>query len=284
MNSEADFNGVGHSGFNDELMSLRVCLVNFQEDTDTRSSVLEDEVEEILLPDGNKELKVETNFFGMLPNEIITKILSYLTLRELCHFVSPICKQWHIYAMNPLLWQRLPFEEIYNVSPENLVTLIQSKCTLLKELNLKCQSELSLYECQIIAQSCPMLETLSLAFCTQVNKEIIKSFVAYCPKLQNLNIEGCKVYDDSLFLLQNIPLKRLNVSHCTHLSDEGLVFIGKHCPHIRDINFDGVQWITDDAIATLVNSCYNHLCNIWLDGADLCDDSIRILARCRNLR
>ena len=284
MNSEG-IQLSSHDGF---VNNLNFVHLNPNEESSTNAFEFEDDVEVIFLADykvKDVEAKEESeSFFHMLPDEIIAKILSYLTLKELCRVVAPVCKQWLMHARNPLLWQRLSYEEMYNVDPDDVVRLIQSNCPLLKELSLKCQCELTLYECQVIAQACPLLKTLSLAFCTQVKKLIIKTFVRYCPKLQELNIEGCDINDDVLFLLEDIPLRKLNVSHCTHVSDNGLVFVAKKCPHLQDINFDGVQWISDDAVVTLVDNCCDQLCNIWLDGANLSDDSIRLLARCKQLR
>jgi len=45
----------------------------------------------------------------MIPNEILTKIFSYLNVHELSTSVAPVSKLWHLIAHSPVLWRKLCF-------------------------------------------------------------------------------------------------------------------------------------------------------------------------------
>ena len=255
-----------------------------EQDEYSNEDALDDVEETIILEEYEEYSTSELNLFDLLPDEIVSQILSCLTLKELCRHVAPVCQKWLAYSRDPLLWQKLRFEVTCLLQTEDLILLIQKKCPLLKELSLRCRSTLSEHCCRHIANSCPMLQVLSLAFCSQLNKRMVEFFVNFCPNLRELNLEGCNISDDCLYLLIKLPLKKLNVSHCTHLSDDGLIFASKKCYNLQDINFDGVQWISGEAVAIMVQNCQCRLHNLWLDGANLTDDSVCLIARCKELR
>ena len=223
--------------------------------------------------------------FERLPEEILTLIFSHLTLRQLCVYAAPVCRTWWMHCRNPILWQQLGVDDISHLGPEELVLLIKSNCPILKRLSLRCRSELSECEFRRIFHSCPVLESLSLGFCTQLNKCILKVIAHFCPNLEELNLEGCEnISDECIYALQSLPLRKLNVSHCTHLGNEGLMFASEHFPSLEDINFDGVQWITATTVATVLDHLRSRLRKLWLDGENLTDDSLCLIAQCTELR
>lgn len=224
------------------------------------------------------------NLFNDLPDELIVEILSFISLKELCLTIPLVCKKWKDFATSPFLWQHLDFNEIKYLTTEALYNIICMKCPLLKRLSLRCRSELSAYEMLNIAKACPLLQQLSLAFCGQINKKIVTMFAEYCPDLQDINLEGCDITDDCMSDLSVLPLIRISVSHCVQLSDDGLKTLATSCSYIQSINFDGIQWITDDAVHVMVEHCHRHLEKLWLDGANLTDNSIRAIASCINLK
>jgi hypothetical protein len=67
-----------------------------------------------------------------LPNEVLTMIFSYLTVRELSMSVAPVCRQWYIIAHSPVLWRKLCFTGD-GISTENAKCLL-TKSPLLSEL------------------------------------------------------------------------------------------------------------------------------------------------------
>ncbi|XP_031562129.1 F-box/LRR-repeat protein 2-like isoform X1 [Actinia tenebrosa] len=224
------------------------------------------------------------NLFDDLPEELIMEIFSFISLKELCLTIPLVCKKWKDFAASPLLWQHLDFNEIKCLTTKALYNIICMKCPLLKRLSLKYRSELSAYEMLNIAKACPQLQQLSLAFCGQINEKIVTMFAEYFPDLQDINLEGCDITDGCINDLSILPLKRISVSHCVHLSNDSLKTIATSCSHLQSINFDGIQWITDDAVYVMVEYCHAHLEKLWLDGANLTDNSIQAIANCINLK
>lgn len=224
------------------------------------------------------------NLFNNLPEELILEILSFISLKELCFSIPLVCKKWKDFATSPFLWLHLDFNETKYLTTDSLYNIICIKCPLLKRLSLRCRNDLSACQMQDIAKASPLLQKLSLAFCSQIDRKIISTFTEYCPALQDINLEGCDITDDCMTDLSVLPLRRISVSHCVQLSDDGLKTLATSCIHIRSINFDGIQWITDDAIHVMVKHCHMHLEKLWLDGANLTDNSIQAIARCISLK
>ncbi|XP_032223041.2 F-box/LRR-repeat protein 20 isoform X2 [Nematostella vectensis] len=227
---------------------------------------------------------VQSNVFDLLPEEVILEILSYIPLKQLYTSIPFVSKQWYANAKNPLLWQKLTFEETKHLTLGCFMSIIESRCPLLKELSLKCRSDLCSLDFLTIAKSSPLLQKLSLAFCSQGNiRTALQSFTEFCPQLHSISLEGCDINHDCIHTLKNLCLKYLNVSHCTKLVDESLIDLSKQHPGLVSINFDGVQWITDNAVQVMVANCWSSLKYLWLDGANLSDDGIRLISRCPKL-
>ena len=68
----------------------------------------------------------------MIPNKILTKIFSYINVRELRTSVAPVCKFWHLIAHSPVLWRKLCFDG-ERISTEFAKSLL-TKCPLLSEV------------------------------------------------------------------------------------------------------------------------------------------------------
>ncbi|XP_020618604.1 F-box/LRR-repeat protein 2-like [Orbicella faveolata] len=281
--------GVGFEAF-EEIVSYSDLdedeLGNEFEDNDIEETFLLEEIPEKHFPKKHDSEK-GGNFcpFDILPEELIINIFSFLTVQELCKYVSVVCKLWLHYSKCPLLRQKLSLEKSNRVfSLEEISDFIKSTCPLLKELCLQPRTELSLHGCSILAQSCPYLQALSLSFCDQVTGHILGQFVTFCPNLRDMNLAGCAVTDHCLEGLNKLPLRKLNASHCTHLTDNGLKFLSTECHQLCYLNFDGVQWITHDAIAVLVENCCGHLEHLWLDGENMIDDTVELIVKCRHLK
>ena len=232
------------------------------------------------------EVERRTNCYTIfdLPDEIMLKVFSYFSHFELCRYVAPVCETWLAYARDSTLWEEITEAEFQNVSSDLLVKVITSWCSLLKVLDLKGRTDIGGSDLKAIFSSCPLIETLSFAFCDQINDEMMKLLSDNCPNLKYVNFEGCKISDSSLIYLFGKPIHSLNVSHCNMISDEGLIFIAKNFKHLCSLDLDGVQWISQVSVEVLVDLHADNLIEVTLDGADLTDDSIRMLSKCCNIR
>ena len=288
MNSWTD-SGVGFETF-EEIFNYsdldKDKLGNEFEDDDIEETFLLDEIPEKHFPT-KQDSEKRGNFcpFDVLPEELVINIFSFLTVQELCKYVSVVCKQWLHYSKCPLLRQKLSFWGSNRVfSLEELSDFIKSTCPLLKDLRLHPRTELSVHGCSILAQSCPYLQALTLPGCDQVTRHILDQFVTFCPNLRDMDLRECAVTDHCLEGLSKLPLRKLNAWDCTHLTDNGLKVLSTECHQLCYLNFDGVQWITHDAIAVLVENCCGRLEHLWLDGENMTDYTVELIVKCRHLK
>ena len=126
-------------------------------------------------------------FFDELPRELFFKILGYLSLRELCLSVAPVCRDWRDCARSPLLWQHLDLAEgggsgARDVSHQQLCALLAGAPSL-RSLSLRGREQLCLSELHLLA-GCPLLTRLNLGFCDKVNGRILHEVVRCCPNLE----------------------------------------------------------------------------------------------------
>lgn len=257
----------------------------FEDDDIEETILLEEITDKQFLEQSISEQRGEVCSFDILPEEIILKIFSFLTIGELCRYVALVCKLWLQYSRCPLLRQKLSFwESNRETSLEEISDVINSNCPLLKDLCLQPRTELTLHGCRMLAQSCPHLQTLSLSFCGQITRQILDQFVTFCPKLRDLNLAGCGVTDQCLEGLNKLPLRKLNASHCTKLTDDGLKFLSTECHQLCRLNFDGIQWITHDAITVLIETCHRRLEYLWLDGENMTDCTVQLIRKCWHLK
>ena len=223
--------------------------------------------------------------FNDLPDEIILRIFSYFTKRELCSYVAPICLSWFYMAKDPLFWTSIYETEFYAIESELLTKIILSWCKQLSHLELDNRSDITNEGFDIIFKSCPKIKHLSLKLCRQVNDQVLKLISRYEKNLQSIDLEGCVNLSDSSFAhFIELPIESVAVSHCTHITDEGAIFIVRNFRNLKELNLDGVQWITDDFVKELVAHQSETIEKVFLDGENITDDSIRLISKCSNLR
>ncbi|XP_013384737.1 uncharacterized protein LOC106154794 isoform X3 [Lingula anatina] len=219
-----------------------------------------------------------------LPVEIMHHILSYLTPRELCRYVSPVCRQWHALSRDPALWKVLQFEYSDQISTESLCICFQY-ATLLRHLSLHGRQQLNYAEIKALADSCSHLHTINLGFCDSVNYGIIATLVRGCRELEVVNVEGCTLIDHQCIqkLCELPSLCSVNLSHCTGLQDDSIEHMARNIKSLFSLNIDGISWVTDDAISVLVSHQGQHLRQLCVDGAELSDDSLAEISKCKLL-
>ena len=264
--------------------SKEICICAMADIPDRTSNAVASSRNKCVIEIESKEKEaINSNIFD-LPDEIMLKIFSYFNPTELCRYVAPVCVTWLAYARDSTLWEEISEKEFKDVSSELLVKVITSWCSLLRILDLKGRTDMTYSDFKAIFESCPQIENLSFAFCDQITDDILKLLPNYCSNLKFINFEGCKVSDSSLIYLFGKPIHGLNLSHCNMISDEGLIFIANNFQKLTVLDIDGVQWISHKSIEVLVSLHGNHLTEFILDGADVFDDSVRILSRCKNIR
>lgn len=229
-----------------------------------------------------EELDLE---FNNLPDEIILKIFSYFTKRELCSKIAPVCLAWFHLAKDPLFWTAIYRTDFEVVNSWLLIKVILSWCKQLTYLELDHRSDITEEGFEIIFKCCPKIKHLSLKLCRQVDDQILRLISKYEKEIQSIDLEGCvKLSDCSFAHFIELPIKYFGISYCNCITDEGTIFIVKNFKHLKKLNLDGIQWLTDDFVKELVAEQSETIEEIFLDGENITDCSMTLLSKCSNLR
>lgn len=222
--------------------------------------------------------------FTSLPDEIKIRIFSFLTEREICRYVAPVCESWLQYSKDSTLWKSILYKDFKDVESHLLVNVILSWCQNITVLELNKRDDITFEEFCKIFQCCPHIEILSLTFCIQVTKETLCLLPVHCKKLHTISLEGCRIYDEWFYSLYGLPVKSISLPFCYQVSDEGALFLVNNFKNLVEINLDGIQWITERFIEKLVKYHFQTLEKIHLDGENLTDYAINLICQCQKLR
>ena len=222
--------------------------------------------------------------FTSLPDEIKIRIFSFLTEREICRYVAPVCESWLQYSKDSTLWKSILYKDFKDVESHLLVNVILSCCQNITVLELNKRDDITFEEFCKIFQCCPHIEILSLTFCIQVTKETLCLLPVYCKKLHTISLEGCRICDEWFYSLYGLPIKSISLPFCYQVSDEGALFLVNNFKNLVEINLDGIQWITERFIEKLVKYHFQTLEKIHLDGENLTDYAINLICQCQKLR
>ncbi|XP_076344718.1 F-box/LRR-repeat protein 4-like isoform X1 [Tachypleus tridentatus] len=224
--------------------------------------------------------------FQDMPYELQLKVFSFLTPKELCHCVAPVCKEWLERAYDPVLWKSLNLKNFVRDEKDvNSVCTILIRSTMLRSLTLRASS-FPLDKIAFYSSYFPLLKKLDLGFCVGVGNEVLCTFITSCPLIEDLNVEGCVGVDCQavckIICLKH--LKKLNLSHCTHVNNEAVMKIASHCSKLESLNIDGITRITDSAVCLLGDNLHSSLQHLEVDGEDLTDASYLSLSKCIYLK
>lgn len=222
----------------------------------------------------------------LMPDELWLHVFSYLTPAELSIGAAMVCRRWHRICTDAALWTSLELAFSSSIAPHQLC-YVASRAPLLHELSLQGRAPLLPAELHIVGRLCPALRELDVGFCNVGAAEM--RAMAECGgyrRLRSLNVEGSgSVSMDFVQLLCRLPeLGALNLSHCQVITDAEMVYLARHLSALTELNIDGVSFITDEAIKELVLCHGTRLTSLDLDGAELTDESVQLVAAaCRSL-
>ena len=90
-----------------------------------------------------KEKMEKTTCFEDLPNEIIAKIMSHLTTKDLLINCALVCKTWNCFTKSPAVHRNITLPNCQNlVEFLNCATMLDSLCLKTSELDPNCDDAL----------------------------------------------------------------------------------------------------------------------------------------------
>jgi len=233
----------------------------------------------------------KTDYTVYLPDEIWTKIGTFLSQLELCS-LSLVSRRFLRISRDPILWQTISLLGDAISETESVVRLLE-RCTLLTELEIVCRDD-NIQLLHTVAHHCKRLKILRVQRCPPLNYTDLELLSTSCTDLECLNLdttgclnlnadahwmEGCTPCTcppsgsfTNLFInFKNLTV--LSLFHCRNLNNRGLEQIADLCPKLTYINIDEVQYLNDQSINYFISRQKNTLKHFIIDGETLTDNS-----------
>ncbi|TRY69163.1 hypothetical protein TCAL_13793 [Tigriopus californicus] len=236
--------------------------------------------------------RVRENHFDRLSDDLVVKILSYLTSNELV-MCSRISRRFYFVAWEPQLWSSIWLVGESLDADLALKTIIRllSRNTSSQQLPV---DTLVLGGCQhltdrglaIVARRCPQLRHLEVQNCSNLTNGGLMDLVTKCTLLEHLDVSGCHMvstiavhqppqlpntlvpsrsmqiphqYHHPLhqqhLLRRSLNLQYLDLTDCTSMEDSGLKMIVETCPQLLYLFLRRCQNITDVGVKYISSYC-----------------------------
>ena len=223
-----------------------------------------------------------------LPNEIITKVLSYLEIRDRIYF-GHLSKRTRAVRRNKTLWQKV---SIYSehMKSDFLKFMLSNGCKCLKLILVWVKGSLHLTKTL-------RLQELFLENC-EISNQALEEVLGSCHSLKELtlrDIDLSNVNNKNLrkFVLQNRnTLQILDLRASTELNFESIQFIVNNCNELTEINFgrncngkhDGTLY--EESIKYLANNLSEKVVRLNLGNQKFVRDEhvVKLISRCKKLR
>ena len=222
-----------------------------------------------------------------LSGEILLKVLSYLSHKELCRYVAPVCVGWLKLSRDWSLWEEIKEADYRDVPDDHFIAITTSYwCSHIKSVDFKARSNLTKADFEAVLKNCPKLERISFELCSQVDDNILELFSNYCPQLKLVNLAGCNnVMGKSMIHFLGKPMQGFNLSTCcNHFCDETLIYLATNFKDLSKINIACAKSISGRSIDVLTRMHSKHLEEVILDGEWICNGAIKMLSRCIMIR
>ncbi|XP_074659098.1 F-box/LRR-repeat protein 4-like isoform X2 [Tubulanus polymorphus] len=259
----------------------------------------------------------DTDYFSLLPGEIIQLIFSYLDHRSLCQ-VASVSRLFHKQAYDPLQYTALNLQPYWDKFTDvSLVGLRSRCCQHLQTLNISWCNNITSTEFIGFLKACSSLVDVRLGCCKFVNDNVIKSIATCSKKLKQLDVQCCRNVFNFLPLATNsLELRRLNL-YRTNISSKQIVNIlktqtklqylnlgsclnlmsnfdvvageiGRNCKSMIGLDFWRMKSLTDSGLNLISENC-PHLEDVdlgWCSGvsAAMSDCLANLISRCRKLK
>lgn len=221
-----------------------------------------------------------------LADETLLKTFSYLSHKELCRSVAPVCVAWLKLSRDWSLWEEIKEAE-YRGVPDNgfIAAATVSWCSHLKCIDFKERRKLTKADFETVLRNCPKLERISFERCCQVNDNVLKLFSKYCIWLKLVNLTGCGISSKAMVHFRGKPMQGFNLSTCHDtFCDVGLIFLATTFKELSMINLCDANAITIRSIIVLTTIHSKHLTEVILDGEWIDDEACWMLSRCSMMR
>ena len=220
-----------------------------------------------------------------LPNEIITKVLSYLEIRDL-FFFGHLSSRIRAVSRHKILWQKVTIDN-KTLATEFLKFILRNDCKFLKLSNVQIKGSLHLRKSSV-------LKNLVLDRCA-IKNHILEEFLVACHSLTKLSLRGIHVSNVNTknlkkFVLQNRKtLQTLDLRTSKTLDLESIQFIINNCNEVTVLNFQRYRndedVLSEESINYLANNLSEKVEKLSLGYQRFVKDEhvMKLITRCKRL-
>ena len=219
-----------------------------------------------------------------LPNEIITKVLSYLETRDL-FFFGHLSSRTRAVSRHKILWQKVTIDN-KTLATEFLKFILRNDCKFLKLTNVQIKGSLHLRKSSV-------LKNLSLNRCA-INHRILEDILGSCHSLTKLTLRGIHVSNVNTknlkkFVLQNRTLQTLDLRTSKTLDLKSIQFIINNCNEVTVLNLqrycNDEDVLSEESINYLANNLTEKVEKLNLGYQRFVKDEhvVKLILRCKRL-
>ncbi|XP_067013899.2 uncharacterized protein [Anabrus simplex] len=213
-----------------------------------------------------------------LPNEILEKIFSYCTHKDLVQSIQNVCSWWREVAQSASVWQHFEYCPKHNTSSEQIVEMLKLSPKL---QNMVLKNKYDDRILQAITENCAELRKLEIESPADIDLKFIENLQGKCPKVEFLRIPhqfltDCgdvgKFTNLKVLLLTGSQMKNLEINleplanNCKKL--ERLEFLSTNFK-MNDLRY--LLSMRQDTLRTLGISCCNMFGECVLPALSTCD-------------
>ena len=228
---------------------------------------------------------MSTSTLENLPNEIITKVLTYLEIRDL-FFFGHLSTRTRAVSHDTILWQKLTIDS-KTLTTEFLKLILRNDCKFLKLTNVQIKGYLHL-------RKSSNLTNLSLNRCA-IKNQVLEEFLGSCHSLTKLTLRGINVSNVNTrnlkkFVLQNRKtLQTLDLRTFKTLDLESIQFIINNCKELTVLNLqrhrNDEDVLSEESINYLANNLTEKVEKLNLGYQRFVNDEhvMKLIPRCNRL-
>lgn len=219
-----------------------------------------------------------------LPDEVLLKILSYLTPQDLHLAAAVVSKKWFYLSRDPSLMKKIILKGDIHGKTEHLVDIL-TNAIMLEELKIRCRDDAIILVETIAQFSGQHLKRLQVNYCPALTESCTSLLAKNCKNLKTVNIEGSGTISDIATgnLTQLKFLQHIDLFNCKYVLPKHIVDIAKNCDLLESINIGEVTHLDDNCIDALIQHRKRTLRSLILDGEDLTDKAFCNLSLCDKL-
>ena len=210
--------------------------------------------------------RVQPSHLDSLTDELLTRILSYLSTKQLLG-VARVCRRFYFLAWEPELWQRISFNEESLDVDRALKTTFQlvarngvSLANTVKRISLSGSTKLTDRGLALIARRCQLLQELEIQVCPSVTNGGVLDLTSRCHHLNHLDVSGCPMVSavsvtTGVGANKHLGIQYLDLSDCQHVDDTSLRLVVESCPQLQYLYLRRCSQITDAALRSISSYC-----------------------------